>query len=98
MNSLNNQLRLELAPFDVKVISVIAGGFRSKFFDNNTGKSLPEGSLYAPAREEIEAAMRGEELPDFLMGHERFADEVVKNTLKRSPKVHCMLSISLLVV
>jgi 1-acylglycerone phosphate reductase len=90
VNSLNNQLRLELAPFNVKVISVIAGGFRSKFFDNNTGKSLPDGSLYAPAREEIQAAMRGDSLPDFLMGHERFAEEVVKNTLKRSPKVHCM--------
>lgn len=89
VNSPNNQLRLELAPFDVKVTSVVAGGFRSKFFENNLGKELPGHSMYAPAKEEIEKTMGGKDLPGNIMSVERFAEEVVANTVRAKPKLHC---------
>src|SRR4051812_17639307 len=38
---LTNQLRLELAPFDVKVILEITGGVKTNFFDNQPSVALP---------------------------------------------------------
>lgn len=49
-NALTETLRLELAPFNIKVIALITGAVRSKFFDNQTGNTsstqLPEDSIY----------------------------------------------------
>lgn len=89
VSSLNNQLRLELSPFDVKVISVIAGGFTSNFFDNSPVKTLPNNSLYAPGNYEIERIMRGDHAVGALMAAEVFAEEIVLNSLRKKPKLHC---------
>jgi 1-acylglycerone phosphate reductase len=42
-----NTLRVEVAPFDVKVISVIAGGVSSQL-SLQVARTLPKDSLYAP--------------------------------------------------
>src|SRR2546423_2589153 len=59
---MTDNLRLELAPFGIKVIDLKTGAVKSNFFDNQPGgaqASLPEGSIYMPAREAVEKSMRG---------------------------------------
>jgi hypothetical protein len=86
---LSNQLRLELSPFGVKVIEVVTGGIKTHFLDNLVHKpTLPEGSIYVPARKEIESIMEGE-----LINRETgkdvdvdvYAEAVVRNALKSKP-------------
>jgi hypothetical protein len=86
---LSNQLRLELSPFGVKVIEVVTGGIKTHFLDNLVHKpTLPEGSIYLPARKEIESIMEGE-----LINRETgkdvdvdvYAEAVVRNALKSKP-------------
>ena len=88
---LSDQLRLELLPFGVKCICVIAGGIRTRFWENvYSPPALPESSIYLPARKEIESIMNGE-----LMKKEKgrnadvdvYAEAVVNNALKSNPTV-----------
>lgn len=54
-------LRLELAPFHVKVLSVVTGALKTNgqtYFDDWT---LPEGSRYAPVEQTIKDRARGQE-------------------------------------
>jgi 1-acylglycerone phosphate reductase len=86
---LSDQLRLELSPWGVKVIEVVTGGIKTHFWDNLVHKpTLPEGSIYLPARKEIESIMEGE-----LINRETgkdvdvvvYAEAVVRNALKSKP-------------
>ncbi len=55
VQSLTDGMRMELAPFGIRVISVQPGGVKSSFGDSaEAGLQLPEGSLFAP----IEAGIR----------------------------------------
>jgi 1-acylglycerone phosphate reductase len=45
LNSIGDNLRVELAPFDVKVITVVTGAVITKFFDNKAPSSLPAGTV-----------------------------------------------------
>lgn len=47
-NALTETLRLELAPFNIKVVALMTGGVRSKFFEkeNTSSTQLPEDSIY----------------------------------------------------
>ncbi|KIW32913.1 uncharacterized protein PV07_04426 [Cladophialophora immunda] len=45
-----NTLRVELAPFDVKVITIVTGGVKSRIA-SHVKRVLPEDSLYAPLEE-----------------------------------------------
>jgi len=83
VNLLSEQLRLELAPFDVNAINVTTGVVSSKFFKNAHGSKLPINSLYAPAKDIIEPTMDGEGLE--MTDVDAYAAAVVKNTLKSSP-------------
>jgi 1-acylglycerone phosphate reductase len=86
---LSSQLRLELSPWGVKVIEIITGGIRTHFWQNvYSPPTLPESSLYLPARKEIESIMQGE-LIDKEKGKDAdvdvYTEAVVSNALKSNP-------------
>jgi len=83
--ALGNTLRVELAPFGVRVVTIITGSVRSHLFDNTEPKAkLPEGSWYAPLKDRIEKR-------DFLDGvkwtpADEYAKQVASDLLKDNPK------------
>jgi 1-acylglycerone phosphate reductase len=87
VNILSDQLRVELRPFGVKVINVVTGGVKTKFFDNLPIAKLPENSLYAVGREKVEWAMNRGVVEKKGINADDYAREVVRNALKTSPKV-----------
>ncbi|KAK8047556.1 IBR finger domain protein [Apiospora saccharicola] len=59
--SLTEGLRLELAPFGMRVVNLVTGAVRStSFFDNSPPATLPPGSLYNVAKDEVEKSMSDE--------------------------------------
>lgn len=56
----STHMRIELAPFNVRVVDLKTGCVHSKFHANHQGglASLPPGSIYAPVKEQTESAMR----------------------------------------
>ncbi|ROT37818.1 NAD(P)-binding protein [Sodiomyces alkalinus F11] len=54
-------LRLELAPFQVKVLSVVTGALKTMVQTHFDDWKLPEGSLYAPVESTIRDRARGQE-------------------------------------
>jgi 1-acylglycerone phosphate reductase len=63
MHVMTENLRLELAPFGVRVLLVLTGGIRTNFFNNVDGDILPKHSVYQPAAAEV--------LPHLTGGRER---------------------------
>lgn len=58
MRALSETLRVELMPFDVKVITVITGIVRTRLFQNLVAKSsLPNNSLYMPIKDTVQVVM-----------------------------------------
>mgnify|MGYP003625881225 CR=1 FL=1 len=56
IHSLSDALRLELAPFNIRVVTVQPGGVRSAFGDHaEAAIRLPEGSAYKPLEADIRA-------------------------------------------
>jgi short-subunit dehydrogenase len=89
VRSLTDQMRLEFSPWDVKAILVVTGGVRTKFIENLPGGTrLPKGSLYYPAKEEIEAVMSGAMIENDAMDVDDYAKAVVANALKSHPTKH----------
>lgn len=87
VNLLSDQLRLELAPFDVKVINVTTGTVKTKFFQNIPVRpQIPANSLYSPAKQEVEEFMSGHRALSAAMDVDVYAEAVVSNALKSSPK------------
>ncbi|MCJ1477284.1 hypothetical protein MMC13_005955 [Lambiella insularis] len=82
----SDTFRIEMEPFGVKVILVITGAVQSLFLENLPVKHLIEGSMYSPAREIIEASMNGAAAGDSSMSAEDYAQHVIANALKSSPK------------
>ncbi|KAF7970420.1 hypothetical protein HWV62_24159 [Athelia sp. TMB] len=81
LHSFSDTLRVELAPFNVKVTSVIAGGV-----DTNISKpsSLPPASLYRP----LEAIYQAKRVntTGATMAPRTFAKSVVSDALASSPR------------
>ena len=69
-------LRLEIAPFGVKVVTVVTGEVKTNFFNNTLDYKLPSGSVYMPIEKEIAASARGEGI-DSQTKAEDYADQVV---------------------
>ncbi|KAI0904734.1 hypothetical protein F4823DRAFT_633729 [Ustulina deusta] len=82
--SLTETLRLELEPFNIKVINLMMGGVRSTFHSNAPDATLPPTSLYNAAKETVEEAMSG---AGAVNGSDpaQWADEVAKELSKRNP-------------
>ena len=77
-------MRLELAPFGVKVVDLKSASAGSNGFANQeaaTGTRLPKSSWYEDAREDVEKTMRGERFPVEVTAEE-WADQVVGDLLK----------------
>jgi 1-acylglycerone phosphate reductase len=85
---LTDNLRLELGPFNIKVIDLKTGVVRTNFFSNQTGgadANLPKNSLYMPARDAIERSMRGDAVAGDMMDADKWAEQVVADLLASKP-------------
>ncbi|TGJ77609.1 hypothetical protein E0Z10_g10668 [Xylaria hypoxylon] len=56
-------MRLELSPFGVTVVTIMAGAVDSHFHNNDSGFALPSGSRYAPIEEIIAGWADGSSKP-----------------------------------
>ncbi|KAF9977795.1 hypothetical protein BGZ73_004862 [Actinomortierella ambigua] len=85
VHSLSNCMRLELAPFGVKVSVVAPGAIKSNIGDNNLKAFyLPEKSYYQTLREYVMARANASQAPGCTPTAE-FAQYTVKQCLKSSP-------------
>jgi len=87
---LTDTLRLELAPFGVKVIDLKTGVVQSGFFRNINGGTppkLPEHSIYAVSRESVEACMAGQRVEKDGVPGDKWARHVVGDLLKSRPNI-----------
>ena len=82
LHSYSDTLRVELSPFDVKVLTVITGGVKSRIA--RTERSLPENSIYLPIDTEYQRRLKHSQ--EVGMPNEKYARSVVKQVLKRRPK------------
>ena len=56
LHSLSDAMRMELAPFGIRVVTIQPGGVRSSFGDNGEAAlRLPEASLYQPVAKNVHA-------------------------------------------
>jgi 1-acylglycerone phosphate reductase len=85
VNSISDTLRMELAPFDVKVITVVTGAINTPFFASQLEGALPEGSLYKPVEAEFEEFTS--KAPKEAMNARDYAKGVVVNALRDNSAV-----------
>lgn len=80
-------MRVELAPFDIKVVTLVTSAVKTEFFTNRTGGGILESSAYFPVREQLEQMM-GRSLAA-TKGHDRVevAESTVEALLKTPPPV-----------
>ncbi|KAK8070928.1 IBR finger domain protein [Apiospora hydei] len=83
--SFTEGLRLELAPFGIRVVNMLTGGVKSTFFDNAPTATLPPDSLYNVAKEAVETAMAGEDTAANGTESSVWADSVVKDLSRPNP-------------
>jgi len=78
----STHMRIELAPFNVRVVDLKTGCVHSKFHANHQSgnASLPSTSIYQPVRDETESAMRGA-FPD-REDPEKWAKDVVGDIVR----------------
>ncbi|MCJ1456638.1 hypothetical protein MMC28_007000 [Mycoblastus sanguinarius] len=81
-NLLSETLRLELAPFNVQVITVVTGTVKTQFFASQPSAELPKGSLYLPVLDDIQKAATGEATEKDAMERSVFAAGFVANAMK----------------
>ncbi|KAF3391071.1 hypothetical protein EIK77_001237 [Talaromyces pinophilus] len=82
----SDSLRLELEPFGVTVVELKTGAVKTNMIKNqkeNTPISLPADSLYNPAKEAVESAMRNDKMGDVGTPPDRWAAEVVGDLTKK---------------
>ncbi|KAK4503536.1 hypothetical protein PRZ48_004451 [Zasmidium cellare] len=78
-------MRVELAPFDINVVTLVTSAVKTEFYTNRTGGGILETSAYFPIKEELEDMM-GRSLAD-QKGHDRFAvAESTIDELLRTPR------------
>lgn len=84
VHSLSDALRMELAPFNIRVVTIQPGGVRSSFGDHaEEAMRLPADSLYLPIEEGIRArAQAGQQGATPV---EEFVKPVVERLLQESP-------------
>jgi hypothetical protein len=86
---LTDQMRIEFSPWKVRAILVTTGAIRTKFLDNlASAPRLPENSLYYPAKDVVEPSMTGAEIEKNAMDVNSYAEIVVNNAIRSSPKKH----------
>lgn len=88
MSMISDCQRLELEPFGVRVIDLKTGAVASNLMKNQkaqTPMTLPSGSIYEPAREAVEAAMRHDKMADVGTPPDQWAREVVGDLTRKNP-------------
>jgi NAD(P)-dependent dehydrogenase (short-subunit alcohol dehydrogenase family) len=88
LHALSDALRMELAPFDIDVITVQPGAIQSKFGDNslaNLAQELTPQSLYAPLKQQMEA--RATASQDNPTPASEFASELIAQLLSKPDPV-----------
>ena len=81
MTAITDTLRLELAPFGVKVVTVITGAVNTNTLSNGVNFELPADSIYKSIEKEIAARARGEDGTP-RMEPSVFAEKVVADILQ----------------
>ncbi|KAK5163576.1 uncharacterized protein LTR77_010525 [Saxophila tyrrhenica] len=87
---MSDTLRLELQPFNIKVVDLRTAMVATNIFENQksaTPTSLPSGSIYEPARSVVDKSLRGETLEagSKPMSAELWAQQVVRDLTKTTP-------------
>ncbi|RDW67580.1 hypothetical protein BP6252_08976 [Coleophoma cylindrospora] len=87
MAQFSSVMRLELQPFGITVIDLKTGVVRSTFIKNTVAQytELPKGSIYDPAREVVEKALKQEGFSDSGMPSDQWAKLIVQDVLKKNP-------------
>ncbi|OLN87393.1 NADPH-dependent 1-acyldihydroxyacetone phosphate reductase 3 [Colletotrichum chlorophyti] len=84
--SVTTGMRLELAPFGVRVVDLKTGTVTSNFLDNLPPTKLPSDSVYAIARKEVERVMAAESIRKQGVSADSWAEAVVKDVTRIKPK------------
>jgi 1-acylglycerone phosphate reductase len=88
LKSLSEAMRVELMPFDVKVMTVITGIVRTQLFQNLRDKSaLPSNSLYIPINDKVQVVIDGQKLFKNELEPCEYAKGVVDNALRTHPEM-----------
>lgn len=85
---LSDSLRLELQPFGIAVVDLRTGVVKANLIKNlkeSKQPSLPEGSIYEPAKEAVEKALRQEGFENQDMPAKKWANLVVQDLIKKNP-------------
>ncbi|KAL8692051.1 MAG: hypothetical protein Q9218_002837 [Villophora microphyllina] len=77
---ISEALRLELAPFDVKVVTCVTGAVKTNLMSNSTKHDLPTGSIYTPVAHKVSERANGEDVKD-ASTPEDFAKRLVADAL-----------------
>jgi len=81
----SDHMRIEFAPFGIKVVDLKTGSVHSHFHNNRSdNNALPPGSIYEPAKAETERAISGMHFVD-REPLEIWARNVVGDLLVRNP-------------
>ncbi|KAK9328183.1 hypothetical protein V1520DRAFT_346790 [Lipomyces starkeyi] len=86
MAMFSDSQRLELEPFRITVVDLRTGAVSSNLIKNQneaTPISLPKGSIYEPANEAVESAMRNDKMADVGMSASQWAGQVVQDLMKK---------------
>lgn len=84
----SDTLRLELQPFGITVVDLRTGLIRTNIIRNMRQEkkpALPKGSIYEPAKEVVEKALRQEQFDDAGMPAQKWSKLVVHDLLKKNP-------------
>ena len=88
---ITDNLRLELAPFKIRVVDLKTGAVRSGFIDNmnsGTKPTLPDNSIYAVAKAEVEKSMLTGCVRDKdMVPADVWAGHVVEGLLVKEPEL-----------
>lgn len=79
---LSEGTRRELAPFGVKVVTIMQGAVATTVHDDTPIIPLPEGSLYTPIAKEYEDRLKGKGAVHLLGSRDVFAERVVSDLLR----------------
>lgn len=85
---LSDSMRLELEPFGITVVDLRTGVVKTNLIKNlkeTQQPSLPKGSIYEPARDAVEKALRQDGFEDTGMPADKWAKLVVQDLLKKNP-------------
>ncbi|KAF2685181.1 IBR finger domain protein [Lentithecium fluviatile CBS 122367] len=83
--SITEVMRLELAPFGIKVVNLLTGGVRSTFHANAPHETLPPNSIFNVAKEAVEKTMSGADYTADGSDPEQWAKQIVGLLSKSNP-------------